>query len=212
MRHLLYRGVALVIPAVIAVGCSTSYHQTPLDTIRPYRTDGLSTRGEWELKDDVLFNLIPADATALDIAEGTNGVGVSLGLVENVAAHDVIVDVDVTFEPGSAVGPVVLAGERDGVVYTLYWLALNIDGVTLWRFHEQTWTAVARDQAPMNPAAPHSLRLEVRGPSMEAFVDGRRIMEGTHSGGAGLTRIGVMAREGIAGLQGMRYAILDKDE
>ena len=42
--------------------------------------------------------VIPPDATPTQIEQGADGIGVSLGLIEDAAAHDVVYDVDVTFE------------------------------------------------------------------------------------------------------------------
>lgn len=186
-------------------GCATSFVSPPLDTIAAYTEDGLAYEGQWELKDGELFTLIPADAADA----GLEGVGVSLGLVQEVSAHDLVLDVDVTFEPEAAIGPVVLAQEADGVVYGMYWFALHIDGATLWRFHQRSWTAVGQYRAPINPAAPHSLRLDIRGSELKAYVDEALVIEGRHSGGAAPGRFGVMARQGIAGVRSLRYAVLD---
>lgn len=208
MRMTGWGAISLFAVATLS-GCATTFATPPLDSIQAYREDGLESEGQWELKDGELFTLIPGDASATELEGGLGGVGVHLGLVENVSAHDLVLDVGVTFEPESAIGPVVLAQEADGVVYGMYWFALHGEGATLWRFHQRTWIAVGQHKAPINPAAPHTLRIDLRGSELKAYVDEVLVIEGRHSGMAAAGRFGVMARQGIAGVRSLRYAVLD---
>jgi len=161
------------------------------DALRNVHESYYPKAGKWKEDNGAFVNVIPADASAEDIAKSVNGAGVSLALVDTFSARNLVIEADLTYEGHSAPGLVFRVQEDKDVVSAMYMVVLNSDGVFLWRLLDKKWQVLGRYVTPV-PAGAHHVRVEARDAAFRVSLDGKRVLEETHtnldrSGGAGIS-------------------------
>ena len=196
--------------ALLAGACATAPKPVSLAALEPHRDNAAEEAGTWREVDGAYCNVIPGNATRQDIFDARNGIGVSTGLFPGFAAEDLFIEADVSFEGAAAPGLVFHAQASDeGVLESMYVVALYGAGVNLWRRSGNEWRLLHRHNISIPPRQWHTLRVVVRGDKMAVYVDGQALLEAQDPRPLPAGRAGIRGMQGVCRFSNVRVRSLD---
>lgn len=180
--------------AMVFAGCATTSSQD-LSLLVPVREATVRVTGPWTRAADALLNTVPADVP-IESGQVRDGSGVSVALLPDFTARDVVVEGKLAFTGQGAPGLVFRAQEQDGVVTAMYTLALYRNGVNLWRLSNGRWQLIHAQVMRVEENTTHSLRVEARGDTIKARLNGSALFKARDTGLLAPGRVGVRGVEG----------------
>ena len=203
--------LAVVVVVVIAAGCVTGLEPVDLSGLKGAREPRFPTAGTWQRDENgALTNVIPISADPEAVLRSVNGVGVSSAVVAGFAARDFALKCRLSFQGAGAPSVMFRVVEQDGVIQTMYSLAVFGRGVTLWRYRGGDWAPLARQHITLEEDRPHVLRIEARGDTIKVGLNGKPLFETRDSLLRGGGHVGICGREGVCRFHELRVKRLDK--
>jgi hypothetical protein len=140
-------------------------------------------------------NTVPGDAS-IEPGQVRDGTGISVGLLPDFTAQDVILEGEVSFSGQGAPALLFRAQERDGVVTAMYTVALYRNGVNLWRLSNQRWQLIRAQVMRLDEDNTYSLHVEARGDTISARLNESALFNAKDTGLVAPGRVGVRGAEG----------------
>ena len=195
--------VTTIFACILLAGCASTGRSLDLDALAPAREVGHTAPGRWTFEEGVLTSVLDPNASPDAIRVGADGAGVALGLIEEFEAVDLDIEAEAMFEGGAAAGLLFHVDERDGVIVSAMFLAMNTDGLFMWRLEDGVWTRVGQHRIGIAPMTRNTIAVKVRGESIRVFLNNVRVLSGTHAGANG-SRAGIGARAGVGHFYNLR--------
>jgi hypothetical protein len=177
-------------------GCARGGHPAiNLTSLQPGREAGVVEMGEWIPFEAGIAFFPPEGLDPADPAAVRESGGVSVGLVPDFRAQDVMVIADLSYTDKGAPSVLLRVQEEKGVITAMYAVALFDGGIILWRYKDEKWTRLFT-RLFETPENRHVLKVEARGATIAGTLDGMPIFQGHDTMLVAPGRVGVRAAEG----------------